>query len=165
MLVRAATAADAHAVTETHVTGWQSGYRGLLPDAYLDALSVEDRTPGWARAIADGAQVLVADDGERVHGFVTFGTTRDADLPACTGEVQALYVRPGTWGRGVGGSLLDCALTRLAEAGCEHHALWTLKTNLRARRFYERRGWRADGREKTERRPGLVLHEVRYRLP
>lgn len=164
-LVRAAAGNDARAVAEIHVAGWQSGHRGLLPDAYLDALplSIEDRTSGWADAIAGGADVLLADDGEHVQGFVTFGAARDDDLPASTGEVYALYVRPGTWGRGVGGVLLDSALTQLTSSGRERSILWTLRSNARARRFYERRGWRLDGREKEEKRPGVVLHEVRYR--
>lgn len=41
--VRAALPADAFAVAEVHVRSWQLGYRGLLPDAYLDALRPADR--------------------------------------------------------------------------------------------------------------------------
>lgn len=39
-----------------------------------------------------------------------------------------------------------------------------LDANERARRFYERQGWRPDGAEKTEEHSGATLHEVRYRI-
>ena len=42
--------------------------------------------------------------------------------------------------------------------------LWVLKTNERARRFYEIAGWKTDGQTKTEERGRVVLNEVRYRF-
>jgi hypothetical protein len=40
--------------------------------------------------------------------------------------------------------------------------LWVIATNERARRFYERARWCADGAEKRDHRLGFPLHEVRY---
>ena len=161
--MRPAEVADARAIAEVHVTGWQVGYRGLIDDAHLDALSADDRVGVWAQRLADGADVLVADDGGQVQGFVTVGPARDGDVPPATGEVYALYVHPRTWGRGVGGRLLTSALDRLADAGQRGCVLWALAGNVRARTFYERRGWVADGSTKTEDHRGLLLLEVRYR--
>jgi len=161
-VVRPARPADAPGIAEVHVTGWQVGYRGLIDDAYLDALSVADRTEVWAQRLNEGARVLVADDAG-VLGFVTHGPARDDDVPAATGEVQALYVGPGSWGSGVGTALLDAALGALAADGCDGCLLWALAANVRARTFYERRGWVTDGRVKTEDHRGLLLSEVRYR--
>jgi RimJ/RimL family protein N-acetyltransferase len=41
--------------------------------------------------------------------------------------------------------------------------LWVLPGNARARRFYERAGWAADGTEKTSEAFGVSFDEVRYR--
>ena len=41
--VRAATPDDARGIAEVHVAGWRWAYRGQMPDALLDSLSVEDR--------------------------------------------------------------------------------------------------------------------------
>ena len=43
MLLRPAEPQDAMGVARVHVRSWQAGYRGLLPDAYLDGLRAEDR--------------------------------------------------------------------------------------------------------------------------
>lgn len=51
--LRVATVEDANAVATVHVRSWQSAYRGLIPDAYLDALSVERRTAVWRRILTE----------------------------------------------------------------------------------------------------------------
>lgn len=41
--------------------------------------------------------------------------------------------------------------------------LWVLDGNERARAFYARQGWHADGTSKTEEMAGATVIEVRYR--
>jgi RimJ/RimL family protein N-acetyltransferase len=48
-------------------------------------------------------------------------------------------------GTGVGPALHDRALACAAQLGSERCHLWVLEENGRARRFYERRGWRENG--------------------
>ena len=65
---------------------------------------------------------------------------------AVTGEwLDGLYVRPEAWGTGVAGELHDRAIETLRANGIERARLWVLEHNARARRFYEKRGWREDG--------------------
>jgi len=59
--------------------------------------------------------------------------------------LDALYVRPESWGTGIAARLHDEAVEVLRAAGVERARLWVLEANVRARRFYERRGWRSDG--------------------
>jgi GNAT superfamily N-acetyltransferase len=56
------------------------------------------------------------------------------------GWLCQLFVRPEAWGTGVAAELHDRAI----ELGARQ--LWVMEQNARARRFYERRGWRPDGR-------------------
>jgi putative acetyltransferase len=57
--------------------------------------------------------------------------------------LHGLYVVPEEWGSGAAAALHDEALAELAD--CADVRLWTLEENHRARRFYERRGWRLNG--------------------
>jgi GNAT superfamily N-acetyltransferase len=59
--------------------------------------------------------------------------------------LEALYVKPAAWGSGVADELHAWAVGELRAAGVGTARLWVLEQNLRARRFYERRGWAADG--------------------
>lgn len=144
--IRRARPEDARAVAEVHVGSWRHAYRGMLPDAYLDRLSVEDREAMWRHSFgeADGG-AFVAEAGRRIVGFASFGPSRDADAGDATGEVPAIYVEPSTIGRGVGRELIEAATGALRDAGYRRATLWVLEANGRARRFYEKAGWAWDG--------------------
>ncbi len=148
LLIRPATPGDARSVAEVHVGSWRHAYRGLLPDDYLDRLSVEDREAMWLAAFSDPDAASGAVVGEldgRILGFASFGPSRDDDAPDGTGEVPAIYVEPAALGTGVGRELLDAAIDRLRDGGCSRATLWVLEANVRARRFYEKAGWTWDG--------------------
>jgi len=167
--IRTAQTRDAAEIARIHVRTWQAAYRGQLPDAYLKSLDaeIEQRSARWERSIANAAsgrqRQLVAQDGDRVVGFVTFGPSEDEPVDPQVGQVYAIYVDPGHWDLGYGRELFVAAESGLASAGFGAATLWVLASNARARRFYEAAGWAADGAKKTERRGEIDLHEVRYR--
>ena len=170
--VRPAQVADADAIGSIHVRAWQHGYRGQLPDEYLDGLSVPQRQRAWRERLAAGLvdnDLDVAEDPVDGHvcGFVSAGVLRadgtDELDAASTGEVWALNLEPEAWGRGIATALLRVAERRLAAAGRTDAILWVLATNARGRRFYEREGWVADGAAKVDDRDTVALEELRYR--
>jgi GNAT superfamily N-acetyltransferase len=59
--------------------------------------------------------------------------------------LDGLYVLPEWWRRGVGRALHDEVLARQRADGRTSCNLWVLEENARARRFYERLGWRENG--------------------
>jgi len=166
--LRRATVDDAEALAGIHVRGWQWGYRKQLPDDYLRDLSVERRAEqwrGWLLDPGDTSTWVAEDDGGeagRPLGFVAAGPSRDPDPPAGTGEVYAIYVEEDAAGTGAGAALLTHACEWLADRGFDRASLWVLETNARARRFYERAGWRPDGEVKAEPREDFEMREVRY---
>jgi GNAT superfamily N-acetyltransferase len=118
----------------------------MVPDGYLDRLSVEDREVAWREALAGGETgAFVAQAEDRVVGFASFGRSRDADAGDEVGEIPAIYVTPSALGTGVGWRLLESATAALRDGGYRRATLWVLEANARARRFYERAGWRWDG--------------------
>jgi RimJ/RimL family protein N-acetyltransferase len=168
-IVRAARVEDAERIAEIHVLGWQGGYRGLMPQEYLDGLDAARRLPlriQWLQAAdrARGGCFVVSGDDGVLAGFADVGRSRDDDAPAGkTGEVRAIYLVPDAWGKGLGRDLMTAALTHLAELGYEQVTLWVLDTNLRARRFYGAAGFRPDDAVKVDESHGFPLRELRYR--
>jgi ribosomal protein S18 acetylase RimI-like enzyme len=168
MQIRTAVVEDAAHIAAVHVRSWQGGYRGLMPQDYLDGLDPAQRTEMWVRITSgvDGTRsgVLVAEDETAVRAFVSFGPTRDeGEDPDRTGEIAAIYAAPDAWGTGCGRDLMAAALEVLGRAGYEQVTLWVLDTNARARRFYELAGFHRDGAEQLDDRHGLSLRELRYR--
>jgi len=141
-MIRIARPADARAIAEVQVAGWHGAYRGLMPDARLDAFTVEVRLPAWEPRLLPGgtsARITVCERAGRVLGFAAVGASRDAED---WGEVWALYALPAAWGTGVGRELLTEGLAWLASRDRRRVMLWVLDGNARAIRFYEAAGFR-----------------------
>lgn len=164
MLIRAADPEDALSVARVHVRAWQCAYRSLLPDAYLEALSVEERAARYTFGDPDPSRpkTILAVDGGEIRGFATTAPAGDADA-AGMGELAALYVHPDHWGQGFGAALVVAARERLAAAGFRQALLWVLAGNTRAERFYQRDGWAPDGVRRSGIRAGIEVQEQRFR--
>ena len=180
MQVRRAWVGDAAGIAAVHVASWQRAYRGLMPAELLDSLSVPARTQWWTRTLGGtpagtpagipagttagtvGATTLVAEQDGQVIGFASVSASRDEDADGA-GELWALYLHPRHWGTGHGHVLHAHAVRALAATGAAEATLWVLTANERARRFYERHGWAADGATKVAVLGDVPLDEVRYR--
>jgi GNAT superfamily N-acetyltransferase len=162
--VRPAVPADAREVARVHVRAWQSAYRGLIAQDYLDGLNPEVWANGYTfgRAGPRLPSTVVAVDGSAICGLATTGLGHDEDLPNF-GELMALYVDPTHLGTGVGRLLMTAARQRLRGIGVTGALLWVLDGNARARRFYERDGWTFDGACRAEAFGRQPVRQLRYR--
>lgn len=156
---------------DLHVRSWRAAYRGIVPDAILDGMSIEGRRDRWARAIAQAntepsgqVRIWVVETDGRVVGLATTGPCRDGDAQAGTGELQSIYLAPEAWSRGLGSALLEAAVDDLRARGFAPLLLWVIEENARGRRFYERAGWQPDGARKAIDFDGVPVDEIRYRL-
>lgn len=165
MTIRTARPEDANAIATIHVRAWQAAYQGIVPRVYLSGLSIDQREQAWRQRLERGvATVLLAEDEDRVVGWISAGTSRDVDAGAATGELYALYVAPEHWRHGVGRQLWDETARHLRDAGFTEATLWVLRDNGQARAFYGSNGFADDaGIEKSVRLGGVDLREVRLR--
>ena len=164
--IRDAEANDAADIATIRVYTWQYAYKGLLPDRFLNNLSIEEHTAKWEDRLANPqpqTEVLVAAIEGKVIGYCWVGTSDD-DASERTGQVYAIYVDADYMGRGAGSVLLEESIKRFRRNGWEQATLWVLTNNLQARGFYERRGWVSDGKVETRRRDGANLHGMRYSI-
>lgn len=115
--IRPAKPEDAEGLTRVHVRSWQSSYRGLLAQEFLDTIDSIERLALWRRTLA----VL-----EEAKGL------------------------------GVGRALFQEGLQWLREHGLWPMALWVLKENTRARRFYKRMGGQLAGEQ------SITIGDARY---
>ena len=125
-----------------HWKSWHETYTGLIDPAYMERITLEkcvDMAHRWPQ------NMMVAKDGNKVIGFVGYGEHRDDALTDC-GEVFAIYVLADYYGQKVGYELMNAAFEKLA--AYKKIAVWVLRGNDRAIKFYERYGFRFDGTEK-----------------
>lgn len=160
--IRQATVADAEGINRCHVGGWKVHYRGILPDAYLDAIDEDERLEARRAMLASGARPgtrnwVLEEDGA-IRGWVSAGRCRDEDLAAADDaspadvvhELYAIYLDPDLVGRGYGRALMEHCIAEARQAGHREMVMWVLTGNERARRFYAAAGFEPDERVAPE---------------
>ena len=137
-----ATPEDASLVARLHVWGWRDGYAGLLPQAYLDSLSIAERTERWHKNLADGSTLWIANYNHEPAAIIGFGSPLNpvpAGLDNC-GEITMIYTLAKFYRRGIGEQLFNHACTSLKDQGFKCCYLWCLEENIKGRSFYDKMG-------------------------
>jgi len=162
--IRSATLADAHAIAEIHVHSWQQTYRGIVPDVYLDSMTVATREVVWRETLLQShPKVIVAVDDAKVVGFCSFGRCRDEGAGSNDGEIWALYLSPAQLGKGFGRELLSVACAQLSAQRKTHISFWVIVGNNRATRFYKAAGFEPEPASvKVFELAGADIEEIRY---
>lgn len=164
--LRAATTADAAALSALDVEVWRETYAGVLSAALLGGLdrnAFHDLAFFEALLSRCGAteRVIVAESADRVVGYCWFGPCGDPGA-AQRGEIERLYVAAGSRDCGLGRRLLDEALSTLRARGVAPVRTTVFVANERARRFYERAGAREVGRQAAFEDEGRPVMECVY---
>lgn len=140
--VRRATVADAAVIAAVRIDSWRATYRGMVPDAYLDGMKVEESTALWTRilhAASDAACVFVAEIQGEIVGFAAGMTLREPKL-GFDSELTAIYLIPSVQRAGIGRRLVAHVAATLASAGANSMLVWVLAQNNIAREFYAKLG-------------------------
>ena len=133
-----------------------------MPEAFLASLSIEERERGWRQTLHYPERtVFVAEQGDEIVGFASFGNCRDADKGDAVAELMTIYALPDVWGQGVGKALWQAVRGAMLNGNFLEATLWVLKGNDRALNFYNAAGFTLDGTRKTEEWNEITLHEQR----
>ena len=124
-----------------HWQTWREAYDDLLPEEFQETMTL-DRCRFLSQKYPENT--LIAMDGKKVVGFISYGNYRDESIQA--GEIIALYDLKDYYGKGVSKQLMHAAFVALDQFSEIY--LWVLKDNKRAIAFYQKMGFTVDGPEK-----------------
>jgi GNAT superfamily N-acetyltransferase len=141
LTMRRAWPADAETLARTVGLGvetWRAfAPAGWTPRPHAQGVAFARETlsapSGWA--------VLAFVDGEPAGHFAMAAAPWNEPRAV---ELRSLFVRPRWFGTGLAGRLHEAFVAAASERAYPWAWLSTPAGNARARRFYERRGWRAD---------------------
>lgn len=160
-----ATLEDAPLVARLHVWGWRNGYADLLPQSYLDALDIDERTTRWTKNLVDGSEVWIAKHNGEPASVISYGAPLNpipAGLSNC-GELTMIYTLGKFYRRGIGEILFNHARTALKQQGFQKFYLWVLEDNIKGRSFYDKMGGKIVPNASTEATiDGQTFKEVAY---
>ncbi|MBE1554195.1 GNAT superfamily N-acetyltransferase [Filibacter limicola] len=160
MLIRKAELEDTMGIAKVHVDSWRTTYKGIVPDAFLENLSYEQREQIWKGAVKAN-HVYIAEDGDgQVIGFSTGGTERTGKYELYTGELYAIYVLKEHQGKGIGRLLVQSVVDDLKNMKLNSMLIWAIEENP-ACRFYEAIGGKKIDSMEIE-IAGKKLKEIAY---
>jgi GNAT superfamily N-acetyltransferase len=161
--IRPAVPADASAIAQVRVDAWRATYRGMIPDAYLAAMKVEESTALWDKVLTaapNTTNTFVAGVDGRVVGFAS-GMMLAEPKHDLNAELSAVYLVRDAQRAGIGRRLVAAVATAQRAHGANGLIVWVIAGNKPARAFYE-----ALGAERLVEQPftwdGMDLVEVGY---
>lgn len=158
---REATVSDCPAVAKVHVRSWKESFAGIVPQTFLDKMSVEKRATAFAAGFsADSYKMYVAEAPARgVVGFADFGEPRES-VGAYEGELYAIYIVPEFQRRGIGERLFNLGVDYFVGGGKSSMYLLALEVSP-YRLFYEKMGGHVVGKKRVE-IEGVMYDELAY---
>jgi len=141
LINRSAREDDIESIAEIKVWGWQTAYRGIVDEDYLDAMSAQELS---ARLKAYPlASFLLSEKNGDVVGFCRIS---ESSLAGGATEIREIYIRPDMKRQGIGTKLFEYTVKELNRRGYKTMRLGVFKENAGARRFYEKMGGRIMGK-------------------
>ena len=107
MKIRRATEKDLIGIAHVHVETWQSTYKGIIPDEYLQSLTIENRTKNWKRNLKTlhTTTFIAENEAGDIIGFAAGGPEQTRD-PYYQAEIYAIYILDAYQRKGIGKQLI-----------------------------------------------------------
>ena len=149
MTVRNAKYEDMALAASIMVTSFRTAFADFVSRETMDACANPDNCRAMLEHIYQEGNMhfLMGND----KGFLCWQETEEG------AEIVAIHSFPESWGTGLGHAMLTEALAQIGDCTV---ILWAFKENIRARRFYEKHGFRWDGNERISGFDSAM--EVRY---
>jgi len=143
--IRRAQSGDAAQIAQVHLESWKTTYPGIIPQAYIDSLKVEDGLQRWQQRIQEKTDhIFVAEqsqpekDQSRIFGFISGGAIREP-IGIYDGELHAIYLLQQNQNQGAGRALVRALAAALHAQGFKSMVVWALEENA-AVEFYKHLG-------------------------
>ena len=162
-MIREANIEDIARVAEIEVLSNRYAYKNILSDDYLfNDLSVENRIPVFTRWITEKRfGIYVYEDSGKgiIKGMMGIGRCEDEDKNNSF-ELHFIYLDPEYVRMGIGSDMLRFFENEGKSKGFSDLVIWVLEENGMGIRFYEKHGYKPDGKEKIFKR--WNKKEIRY---
>ncbi len=144
---RGATADDAKSLAALGAMTFTATFGHLYRPGDLAIFLKTHKPEAWARELADAAfAVRIAEADGRLVGYAKLGPPHLPFEPRGeAAELRQLYVLDEYKGQGVAHALMDWVIDRARDRRADYLYLSVFTDNHRARRFYEKFGFEAEG--------------------
>ena len=158
-IIRRACRGDEQILAYIQTESWKVAFKGILPDEDLIRCTNIEKATAMYKGLLEqnkGNGYILEISG-KPHAIAYWDKTREADMDGFA-ELICIHSLWDNWGKGYGSRLMNKVLDDIYSAGYRKVMLWVFDENMRARRFYEAKGFKKSAMQKENR--GAV--EVMY---
>lgn len=167
-MIRQAIKEDAPNISKLIISSWQTAYKGLIDDNYLNSISATIMSEKWEINILSQNKdnhIYVYEENNKILGVIRFGKPDDESDTLHNAEIHVLYIEPSLKRRGIGTKLFNFAKEYFLKNNTTNMIIWCLKENSPSIKFYEKMG----GKIITEKKAiinniDLVEYGLTYKL-
>ncbi len=159
VVIRKVQQGDAGSLAYIQTESWKAAFAGILDIETLEKCTNIDRATTLYQRLLDenkGNGYLLTVD-EKPHCIAYWDAARDSEFVG-KAEIICIHSLPDNWHKGFGSQMMDLVLMDIKKSGYSEVVLWVFRDNLRARAFYEAKGFVLTGISK----PAFDTEEVLY---
>ena len=132
---------DIPAIVDIQISGWQTAYKGIVDDLFLNAMNREERIKQRFQDYNQGG-FIVAKLNTQIVGYCRYvnSNTLSPETPEADCELSALYVKPNLKSNGIGTKMFQFVINEFKTQNKTKMIIWCLKDNYPSRNFYEKMG-------------------------
>ena len=117
--IRDAKLKDVDRIIDINMRGWQTAYRGIIDDDFLDNMNINEEIEKRKNNIKNGADIIVAELDNEIVGFCLYRDyikNQEENLVADC-EISSLYVKSELKRNGIGKKLMNYVIDDLKSKG------------------------------------------------
>lgn len=138
--IRPANLVDTENMARTLIASWQWAYRSILPDDFLDSMSLEYETENMRKKLSyPGWNFWVAEKETDIIGIIGCSPPHQENMPAPL-RVCSFYLHPASARQGIGAQLWNSLADHARSLHIPTLYLMVMQSNTIARGFYEKQG-------------------------
>ena len=147
--IRLAVPGDAAEMAEILMRSWEVAYKGIIPDEYIREKNAS-RPEQYKRAITakNTDSYVIRRDGKTV-GIMRVASPQNDDVGDDFYELHYIYLHPDYYRQGIGSKAMVYAFNIACNLGKKYMVVWVFADNVNSIKFYEKCGFRADGKIAT----------------
>ena len=147
--IREAVTGDEKILAHIQTESWKAAFADILsPEELARCTNLQIAEQMYHSVLRrEGCNMAIELAENQPHCIAAWGKNR-CDLGDTVGELICIHSLQNGWGKGYGSAMMQYVLAQLQQEGYESVILWVFEANTRARKFYEKHGFRLTEQKK-----------------
>ena len=147
--IRKAEPGDEKILAHIQTESWKAAFAGILsPEELVRCTNLQTAEQMYHSVLRrEGCNMAVELVNDQPHCIAAWGKNR-CDLGDTVGELICIHSLQNNWAKGYGSAMMEYVLARFKQEGYKSVILWVFEANTRARKFYEKHGFRLTEQKK-----------------